>query len=308
MNEKFSSIKNDFLERWVFAVQEAGISQRAYNPQVRLIKDKDSTYSIGVIFNPYRFERLTLKVESGSECKLCLELKDSVANPFKDLVPNISENFLVTYNAFPHTIGSSMAITKNKTGKERTMYNTKDLSGLALELDEIFKIAEKLGLKVFHNTFGAGATIFSHEHWHLLNLNSIYDKLGVMYGFDAAEKVESRKLKEVQVMPNFPFAHLIFDSKNPELMVYFLNNLGNKLGGNYPYGHVPHSICQGQNNVLVTPNRVHKDRCVGSSDVAGHYLGCKSQSEFDNMKFNDYISKLDGILFRKEDIDLEMFL
>jgi hypothetical protein len=101
---------------------------------------------------------------------------------------------------------------------------------------------------------------------------------------------------------------LIFDNLNSELISYFLKNLGNSLGKYYPYGHVPHSICQGQKGVLITPNKVHRDRCIGSSDIAGHYLGCKSQEEFEDITYNDYISKIGEILFKKEDINLEMFL
>ena len=308
MEEKFSLIKKDFLEKWIFAMQQAGISPIDYNPQIRLINDANSDYSIGIMFNPRRFERSKPKAEDSAGCRLCAELKNSEENSFKNLAPNISENFLITYNPFPHTIGSSMALAKNKDGKEKPMYDTKNLSRLVIELDEVFKIAEKLGLKVFHNTFGAGATIPSHEHWHLLNLNSAYDTLGVMYGFDAAEKVDSKKLKGVQIMPDFPFAHLIFDSSNPEPIVHFLKNLGTALGKDYPYGHIPHSICQGQKGVLITPNKIHRDRCIGSPEIAGHYLGCKSQEEFENITYNDYISKIDEILFRKEDINLEMFL
>jgi hypothetical protein len=308
MKEKFSSIKKDFLERWTFAVQQVGIPQIAYNPQVKIINDTNSNYSIGVIFNPHRFERLNPKTEEYAGCKLCAELRESSAIPSKNLAPNISENFMITYNAFPHMIGSSMAIARNKESEEKAMYNTKNLSGLLLEMEEIFSIADELGLKVFHNTFGAGATIPNHEHWHLLNLNSAYDKIGNMYGFDAAEKVESKKIRGIKTMPNFPFAHLIFDSKDLEWIVHFLNNLGNNLGKNYPYDSVPHSICQGQDGILIVPNKIHKDKCMGVVDIAGHYFGCKSQEEFESITFKEYIFKLDEILFKKEDINLERFL
>jgi hypothetical protein len=109
-------------------------------------------------------------------------------------------------------------------------------------------------------------------------------------------------------MPHFPFAHLIFDPKDSERIIRFLSRLGERIGKKYPYGHVPHSICQGEEGVLIVPNKVHREKCIGSSDVAGHYLGCKSASEAENMTFRDYISQLDEILFRKDEIDLASFL
>lgn len=277
-------------------------------PQVRLVKDNDSNYSIGVIFNPQRLARPYQKIENTDGCKLCSELKDCDLNPYKNLAPEISKNFIVTYNAFPHAIGSSLALAKNINGKEKPMYNTKNLDGLALELYEISDIADKVGLRFFHNNFGAGASIPSHEHWHLFNSGSLYDDLGEKYGFDAAEKISSKKQNDTKIMPDFPFAHLIFDAKDPERIVFFLKNLGDKMGINYPYQHVPHSICQGEDGVLIVPNKVHRDKCYGSFDVAGHYLGCKSLEEFENMDFKEYISKFEEILFKKEDIDLETFL
>jgi len=300
-------IKEDFLKKWVVAVSEAGIPQQAYDSKIKLLENSD--YSIGALFNPHRFERKYQNPNTdSSKCKLCSELEDSLIHPFKDLAPGISKNFLVTYNAFPHFIGSSMAIAKNINGKEKAMYNTKNLFGLVSELDEIFKIGEKLGLKVFHNTFGAGASIPSHEHWHLLHPDSNYKKLGVKYGFDASEKKKLKGNEKVKIMPSFPFAHLIFDSNDFEKIVFFFKNLGDNLGKNYPYGHVPHSICQGHDGILIVPNKIHKDRPIGSTDIAGHYLSCKNLEEFENMNLDDYISKLDEILFRKEDIDLKMFL
>jgi len=310
MAEKFSDIREDFLEKWISAVEQAGIPKRAYSPQVKLIKDEKgvSPYTFGAIFNPYRFERPFQKKENITGCPMCSELKSCDSNTYKDLAPDISPNFLVTYNAFPHIIGSSMAIAKNVNGEEKPMYDTRNLENLALELNEVFNIADQLGLKVFHNNYGAGASIPNHEHWHLLNFGSAYDSVGEMYGFDTAEKFSSRKNRTVKVMQDFPFAHLIFDPKDPELIVEFLRKLGNEIGGRYPYGHVPHSICQGEEGVLITPNKVHREKCLGSSDVAGHYLDCKSTEEFENISFECYISKLDEILFRKKDIDLEKFL
>jgi hypothetical protein len=308
MTNKYSLINKNFLNKWLSAMEQAGIPPIAYSPKVRLVTDEELGYSIGVIFNPNRFERLKPRAEEKVGCKLCGELEETLTNPFKDLAPQISDNFIITYNAFPHALGSSMALAKNKEGKEKPMYDTSHLSGLVSELEEVFNIASELGLKVFHNNFGAGATIPNHEHWHLINLVSFYDQLGGIYGFDAAEKTQSKAARGVSIMSQFPFAHLIFDGFNPELMVRFLGNIGEGIGKNYLNGHVPHSFCQGQEGVLIVPTKKHNDRCLGSSDVAGHYMGCKSQDEFERATFSEYVSRLDEILFRKEDIDLEMFL
>jgi hypothetical protein len=309
-NEKFSTINPEFLTRWISAVNQAGIPQRAYNPPIKIIGDnpKNPSYTFGVIFNSYRLERPYQKVENTGNCRLCSELTDSLTNPYKNLALGISNNFLVTYNGFPHLTGFSMAVAKNVDGREKPMYNTRDLEGLASELDEVFSIANKLGLKVFHNTHGAGASIPGHEHWHLFDFGSAYDKVGRRYGFDAAEKIPLKKESAVRIMPDFPFAHLIFNPKDPERIVNFLKHLGEEIGGKYPCGHVPHSICQGEEGVLIVTNKTHQEKCIGSSDVAGHYFGCKSASEAENMTFGDYISQLNEILFRKQDINLEAFL
>ena len=309
MSEKFSTDKNYFLNRWIYATEKAGIPCVAYNPKIRLIKDEQDKleYSFGALFNPNGFNR-PFNTDSKSEsCPMCFELIETNTKPYKDLAPGISENFLITYNAFPHLIGSSIAIARNVNGKEKPMYTTSNLNGLKQELDELFSIADEIGLMVFHNNFGAGASIPNHEHWHLLNFGAAYDKVGKMYGFDAAEKIQSKKLKQIKIMPSFPFAHLIFNVKDSELLVGFLNKMGRELGKKYPYDHVPHSICQGKEGVLVVPNKIHREKCLGSSDVAGHYLDCRSIEEFEDINFVGYRCNLEEILYIKVELDLESF-
>ena len=78
-------------------------------------------------------------------------------------------------------------------------------------------------------------------------------------------------------MPEFPFAHLIFNSKDTDYIVNFLDKLGKGIGHKFSTGFVPHSIVKGTDkDILIIPNKIHKEKCIGSSDVSGHYFGCKS--------------------------------
>lgn len=129
-----------------------------------------------------------------------------------------------------------------------------------------------------------------------------------MYGFDAAEKIPLKRNKNVRVMPDFPFAHLIFNHEDSELIVNFLRRLGEERGKNYPYNQVPHTLCQGTEGILVTPNKVHKEKCFGAADVAGHYQRCKTIEDFDSITLNAFFSRIGEVLFRKDEIDLGTFL
>ncbi|MBU0894305.1 MAG: hypothetical protein KKF48_04465 [Nanoarchaeota archaeon] len=309
MENKFSTLNPDISKKWVEAVTLQGITSENYTPKIKVIEDPKQIngYSFGVLFNIYRFKR-PFKEEKTKICPLCFELKESESKTYKNLCPDLTQNFLITYNAFPHLKGSSMAIAKLNKGKEKPMYHTGNLKRLEFELRELFTIADKTGFKLFHNNFGAGASIPSHEHWHLLNFGEAYDIVGKKYGFDAAQKEKLKKLKQVKTMPNFPFAHLIFNKEDSELIVHFLKKLGKKIGSNYKFGNVPHSLCQGEEGVLVVPYKKHFDRPLGSSDVAGHYLGCKTTEDFEKISFKEYMSKLEEILIKKEDLNLETIL
>jgi|GEM_PF-3310870 len=310
MNKTFSTINKQFLTRWIYVAEQVGIPPRAYHPQVKLVRDETgkSSYTAGIIFNPFRLER-PFNLEKSERCSLCQALKESqTIMPYKDIAPQISKNFLITANLFPYIIGSSIAISKEVNELERPMYNTRNLEGLTSELNEVFSIADKLGLKVFHNSYGAGASIPNHEHWHLLDFGTSYDQVGEKYGFDAAEKVSLKRNKKIRIMPGFPFAHLIFNREDLDLIVYFLGNLGEKIGKNYPCNQVPHTLSQGTEGILIIPYKIHKERCPGAADVAGHYQGCKTIKEFNNVTLDAFFSKMGEILFKRDELDLTAFL
>ena len=179
MKKNYLSSNKTFLDNWKNAVHREGIKSEDYSPLIKVIEDesKKSKYTFGAFFNPCRFKKPHKKKDDGN-CALCFELKTAQKNPIKNLIPNISKNFIVTYNRFSHLIGSSMAITKLIDGKERPMYDTSNLESLKSDLEEIFEIADKIGFSALHQTFGAGASIPQHEHWHFINFNAAYNTVG----------------------------------------------------------------------------------------------------------------------------------
>jgi len=108
-------------------------------------------------------------------------------------------------------------------------------------------------------------------------------------------------------MPSFPFAHVIFDSKDSDRMTMFLKNLGKVMGKNYSEGAVPHGVCGGKHGTMIVPSKIYVEKGIGSGDLAGHIV-CKTEEEFLSADFNYCISKLEKVLFRKEEINLENFV
>ena len=305
---QFSTIREDILERWRKAVEIEGVPKEAFKPEIKIVGDESerSRYNFGVILNEHRYKRhgiIDSKKENGA-CNLCKAVNSIEIEQERNLFPNYELlDFIVVPNKFPIVEGISLAITK----KERPMYTTKDLSGVLEELEIFLNFTDKTGFEVFHNSPGFGATIPGHEHWHLTTFRTGYCLVGKKYGFDAAEKACTMRSTRVKIMPDFPFAHLIFDKQDTERIVSFLSKADKEIGDRYNGKGVPHTISQGYDGLLITIGKEYLERCRGSGDVAGH-LVVKSQEEFYKMKYMDCMAELDKVLFRKEDINLERFI
>lgn len=306
MERQYSTLKPKVLERWYKAAEIEGIPKDAYIPNIRTESDSSSEYVFGIIHNENRFNRpmgSEDKKESG-DCHMCGAVELAQNEVGMNLFPEERVlDYLLTINKFPTIEGFSLGITE----EERPMYTTQDLGNLENELNYFFNLADRTGFEIFHNSPGFGATISGHEHWHLTTFRTGYEELGESYGFDAAEKISSKKTNEVRVMPAFPFAHLIFQKEDSEGIVSFLSKAQDELGNNYNGRGVPHTISQGYDGILVTIGKADLPKSKGSGDVAGH-IPVKSEEEFNNITYNDCIKEMDKILFRKEEMDLERFI
>lgn len=293
--------KENFLTRWDRAAEIMEIPREAHVPSVRIIKDK-SNYSFGVIVNEHRLKK---PQEKTSDCPLC----DIVATAEKDsalnLLPeNKASNFIFVPNKFPFYRGSSLAISRGKKENERGIYSTKNLDGVSEEISLMLDIGKNIGLRAVHNTPGAGASIPNHEHWHFIDFDFLYQKTGEKFGFEAA-RYDS--LKNVLVMPDFPFAHLIFNPTKTEDITRFLFNIGKSVGCQFPNGSVPHFISQGNEGVLVAPAKNYLSKGPGAADIAGHIL-CRSVEEFAKADNSYCLNRLSEALFSREEIELKKFL
>lgn len=305
---QFSTLREDIRERWSRAAEVEGIQKEAYQPDIRIVKDTSgkSGYTFGIIRNEHRFKRAGAEPgqpEQGS-CNLCNAVQLVLENPMRNIMLNHKLlDFVITPNKFPIIEGFSMAVAK----EERPMFTTKNLEGVADELAAILDFADRTGFEVFHNSPGFGATIPSHEHWHLTTFRRGYDVAGDIYGFDAAEKTSIKGFRGVGIMPEFPFAHLIFDSTESSRLVNFLSRLHEGESHKYEEGSIPHIIAQGYEGLLVAPGKNYLSRGRGSGDIAGH-LVVKSEEEFSSMNFEKCFAEIDKLLFKKEDADLSIYL
>src|SRR3989344_1529200 len=167
-NKRFSTIKEEVMDKWHEAVKIEGLPKEAFKPEIKIVKDKSgkSAYTFGIILNEHRFRRLgALEGNEGSnDCNLCNAVNLSKLEKGRNLFPDLKlEDFVVLANKFPIMEGFSMAITY----KERPMYTTRNLDGVSKELEEWLDFTDKTGFELFHNSPGFGATIPKHEHWHL---------------------------------------------------------------------------------------------------------------------------------------------
>jgi len=304
---RFATIQADILDKWHKATESIEIPKEALNPKAKIIKDSsgNSKYTFGAILNSYRFQRDTQSDDD--RCPLCGVLNEIEKNPVRNLFPDSKLDYIVTPNRFPIMVGASLAIAKGTKEKERPVYTTRNLSKLSEEISELFSFADSTGFQIFHNSDGAGASIPHHEHWHFVNFGESFNLVGGKYGFEHAEYDDSKKNNKIQIMPDFPFAHLIFNQNDPERITSFLHNLGLKLGDTFPKGSVPHVICQNSPKVLVVPYKKHIMKGLGSADIAGHLI-FRSEEEFNQADYNYCMNKLQEILFTKREISLESII
>jgi hypothetical protein len=308
MGEDLSTLGRDSLARWRRAANSAGIPEEAYSPTVKIVRDKSgkSNYTFAVMLNSYRFKRYKL---DESVCPLCEEVQIVGSELIKNLDPDSRlENFIVTPNKFPISEGASIAIDKGILDRERPMYTTKNLDGLADELEKVFAFGNETGFRAHHNGEGAGATIPRHEHWHLINPGGIYELAGEKFGLGDAYIEPLCGDNRIFEMPGFPFAHIGFSQNDPERIVSFLRNLGLGIGDRYPNGAVPHTISHEQEKgVLVVPFKKFEKRGIGSGDIAGNVI-CHSGEEFETIDYNYCINGFGKVLFANSEIDLQRFL
>ncbi|MCD4666268.1 hypothetical protein K8R47_00470 [archaeon] len=304
---KFATVNGDILSRWHYAAELDGIPTEAYRPRIKIVCDElgESEYTFGVILNEHRFNRpVNLSESKVAKCNLCNAVRLAQEEPKREFHKDLRlSDYVITSNKFAFMEGFSMAIAR----EERPVYTTKNLEGISRELGVFLDFADETGFEIFHNSPGFGASLPQHEHWHLTTFRGGYDIAGGLYGFDAAEKINSRESSEVKVMPAFPFAHLIFSRNDPERIVSFLDKIQKEIGNNYKEGSVPHVISQGFDGIFVTVGKKHLPKCRGSADMVGH-LVVKSEKDFVNMDYASCIYELDNVAFKKEDLNLGRFL
>ncbi len=291
----------EFIEKWEGAALELGIPEEFYNVKIRIISSGKSSYSFGLILNPHRFKNYG---ESNEDmCNLCYVVKNAEKNDRVKI--HESENYIVVPNIIPVIKSACVVIRKDIGSAEKGMYRTTNLDGLEKELNEVFGISDEFGVSLVHNSPGAGASISRHEHWHLIDYEEVYKEVG-KYGYDSAKIVES-SIKGVRIMPEFPFAHLIFE-EDIERIVDFLNKLHSKIGSRYSNKGVPHGLVKSIKGVLVVPAKKYVEgRGTGGGDMAGHLL-CRTDEEFNSADYDYCVKRLKRTLFKKDEINLERFL
>ena len=302
--EKYSKLDGSILLKWDELMENSGFLKEV-NINVRVIRDTTgkSNYTFGIIYNTYRFQRPNpINIDL---CPLCEEVK--LSEEKGENVLSYFPGFIVTPNKFPVLRGSCIAISTETAQNERPMYTTKNLDNLVEELKNVFKYADSTGFCVYHNCEGFGATLSRHEHWQLVNFGAAYDIAGEKYGFEKGDCDGLKKYRDVSVLSNFDFAHLIFNKNDPERLVSFLDNIQRELGNKFDKGFVPHCIAHGGDKVLVVPSKNYIKRGIGSGEIAGHFFS-KSQEDFLAADFNFCINKLSERLFSIHEIALERFL
>ena len=303
---KLSTLKKEILTKWHIAARIEGIVEEAYKPKIKIVGDESgkSSYTFGIIRNEKRFNRLDVAKKDELQCNLCNTIKSARDEPERNLFPGHHlMDFLVTINKFPIIEGFSLAITE----KERPMFTTSNLNGVAQELDLFLKFADETGYEIFRNSPGFGATIPNHEHTHLTTFRNCYELVGKKYGLDAAQKTTTEVSKDIMTIPDFPFAHLIFQRQDPDRIVSFLRNVHSEISDKYPGRAIPHTISQGYDGILVTIGKSYLEKSRGSGDVAGHII-IKTEDEFNDMNYEKCISEMDKILIRKNELNLEKFI
>jgi len=286
------------------------MSPKAYNPEVRVVKDlsEKSPFTFGLIFNSYRENRPADPSQNISNCPLCGAVKKANSQQERVLdLESLASNWVIIPNKFPLMEGHSLAISRGTDENEMPMYCTNNLNNLATQIKEVTQFATTKGFQAFHNSQGAGASVPNHEHWHLTNWGAIFDKVGEIYGFEAAE-IKPLISNSTGTLAGFPFAHIIFLGEDTERISVFIGKLERELGRNYNIGTVPHVICQGQKGYLVVPYKIAKLKgSIGSGDVAVHVV-IKDGNEYQEADFKFCLKKLGNQLFGRDELRLERHL
>ncbi|MFA5856728.1 MAG: hypothetical protein WC867_05190 [Candidatus Pacearchaeota archaeon] len=299
-----ASLSNGYMEKWKVAVSAMGIPEEFYsNLNVRRLDGKSkSDYSLAVIFNPGRINRPTQN-NGVVNCHMCRMANEALNEPVKNLYPNSFQDMIVTPNGFPPSIGASMIIPI----KEIPMYSTKNLTNLGENgenLARLLKFTGDNGLFLYHQTFGAGATIPIHEHFHGTTLYKFQESIGE-FGFDKENLEPVKRNKGVYTMPNFPFAHLVFDKEDPLKIVNFIKNL-NELPSPFETGEVPHTMSEGNKGILIVPTRIDVLRSMGSERAPGYFF-VGSLEDFNATTYESAMGFMKERFFSKE-ISLEKLI
>ncbi len=296
------AIDDSVLKRWEKIAGIMGVHEEAYTPRVKIVADASgkNSFSFGVLLNLQRTERY--KINPGN-CGLCTAVERVEKDDGLNLFPGENiRDFIFVVNGFPYELGSSLAVTR----KERRLYTTENLDGLADEFDAMFRFGDEKGFRVFHNGKGAGATIDWHEHYQPRNIEALFDITGESYGFEDAEVQQLPYAPGVGVIRDFPFFHAVFSPGDCEMIVYFLKMLHRHKELFSDKGHVPHVVCQGKQGILVVP-MTYRDNGIGAADAAGHIL-CRSEEDFNNADYGYCMRRLQERLFDKDSFSLTMVL
>ena len=304
MTKKYSAVDKKILQRWDLAAELMKIPEEAYDMPVKIVSDKTgkSDYTFGVIYSPYRKRRPSeVNIDTCLMCKIAGEAQIDLR---RNLFPERNlRDFIITPNEYPSTHGASLAITKN----ERPMYTTESMETLRDDLETIANLCIETGYRFFHQTEGAGATFPKHEHWQLVNWAGLYNRAGDRYGFEAAQTDNLPGFDGIRFMPNFPFAHLIFDIHDFERIEFFLKSLQRKHLKLNGLNSVPHTLIQGDKDILVVPFRGTSGRKLGSAHTAGH-MYVHEEDQFKEADYAFCIEFLKQGIFLREELNLESYL
>ncbi len=293
-------LTQDSLERWTLAAKAMEIPEEYYSQiLIRRIEDKTGkkNYPLAVVYNEGRAKRPS-QGKGSTDCNLCKAIKEAEGDSKKDLFPEArKQNLVVTPNVFPPTRGATLFISKSEP--EIPMYTTRELGYLGKNgefLGKLISLAGELGLRLYHQTRGAGATITRHEHFHGSTFYKLQEIVGLL-GFDFSELKEVSE--GVSIMPEFPFSHLVFTENDPEKIVYALNKMNTCLPSPLSDGSIPHTLSQGRNGILITPTKIDVGRDMGSERAPGFFY-VPTREEFDSVQYADAMKFMSERFFPKE--------
>ena len=141
----------------------------------------------------------------------------------------------------------------------------------------------------------------------MTNFGLSYDLVEGLYGFDAAEKMSVKDNEGIFTVPSFPFAHLGFRESETDKLNYFLKNINENYGDEFPEKMVPYTISQGFDGFLVSIAKDFREKGIGSGNIAGHIV-VETPEEFDSITYNDCLNQLSQRLFKIDELNLLNFL